>query len=149
MRSLPSSLVCCLDAGSLGRRRVSFARDTLRISTMPTLTVKTIYDSIQGQHRYLTSLTIIPPRLWATKIIGSWHAISLLCQPFKENWVHLIIYVALESNPKVAPVSRYAVLVIRLEQTPNDVRIVSVCPYSCLRNILSEIFFGPEDLLRS
>ena len=82
---------------------------------MPILTVKTIYDPIQGQRRYLTSLTIMPPRLWATKIIGSWYIISLLSRAFKENRVHLIIYIALESNPKVAPVSRYAVLIIRLE----------------------------------
>ena len=44
---------------------------------------------------------------------------------------------------------RYTVLVVRLEQTPDHVRIVSICPYSYPRDILGEEILGPEDLLLS
>lgn len=42
---------------------------------------------------------------------------------------------------------RYAVLIVRPEEAPNDIRVVPVRPNSSLGKIGHEILFGPEDIL--
>lgn len=42
-----------------------------------------------------------------------------------------------------------AVLAARAKKTPDHIRIVSVCPNSCLRNVLRQLVLRPENLLVS
>ena len=57
-----------------------------------------------------------------------------------------ILDLTLKSNRKVPTVLGHAVFVTRLEQTTDHIRVISICPYSCLRNVLSEVVLGPEHL---
>lgn len=48
---------------------------------------------------------------------------------------YLVVHVPLESDREIPPMLRYAVLVVRLEEPSDDVRIVPVCPYSSAGDI--------------
>lgn len=94
-----------------------------------------------------TSLTIIPPRLCATNIIGIYD--MLVEKPRHKLRVRtcLVFNLPVKLHGEVSAVLRYAVLIAGFEQAADDVCIISICPYFGSRFVLEEVIPWPKHLI--
>ena len=59
--------------------------------------------------------------------------------------LYLVVNLSLQPDRQISAMLRDAVLVVGLEKTANDVRVVAVRPHASLRDVCCEVRFGPED----
>jgi hypothetical protein len=63
----------------------------------------------------------------------------------KQARVYPIVDLPLKPDRQIPAMLGDAVLIVGLEETANDVCVVSVRPHAGLRDVVCEVLFGPED----
>ena len=91
-----------------------------------------------------TSLTTIPPRLCATNMTGSCFRQPGSAHPKLNSAFYFIFNFPFKLYLKITAVLGHIILVVSRKYVTNHIGIVSVCPYSCLWNIVCEVVFGPK-----
>jgi hypothetical protein len=65
--------------------------------------------------------------------------------PDEQTGAYPVIDLPLEPDRQIPAMLGDAVLVVGLEETANDVCVVSIRPHAGLWDVVCEVLFGPED----